>query len=67
LLQDVGVEHGRGKIAMPKPWLNGSDVGPAVAQVCGKGMAKGMGADGLRQTGTADGHRDGLIMTLGST
>jgi hypothetical protein len=49
---------------MPKPWLNGSD-GGAAAQACGAGMAKGMGADGLRQTGTADGHRDGLIDDAG--
>jgi hypothetical protein len=65
LLQDVGGEHGRGKIAMPKPWLNGADVGATVAQVCGAGMAKGLGADGLRQTGTADGHRDGLVDDAG--
>jgi hypothetical protein len=52
---------------MPKQLLNGADVGAALEQVRGEGMAKGVGADGLRQTGTADGHRDGLVDMLGST
>jgi hypothetical protein len=55
------------KIVMPKQLLNGADVGAALEQVRGEGMTKGVGTDGLRQTGTADGHRDGLVDTLGST
>lgn len=28
-LQDVGVDHDRGQIVMPEPWLNGADAGAA--------------------------------------
>jgi hypothetical protein len=38
LLQDVGVDHGRGKIVVPKQLLNGADVGAALEQVGGEGM-----------------------------
>jgi hypothetical protein len=55
LLQDVGVDHGGGKIVMPEQLLNGVDVGAALEQVRGEGMAKGVGADGFRQTGPAGG------------
>jgi hypothetical protein len=60
-LQDVGVNHGRSEIVVPEPLLNGANVSTALEQVRGEGMAKGMGADGLRQTGTANGHRDGVV------
>jgi hypothetical protein len=63
-LQDVGVDHGRGTIVVPEQLLNGADVSAALEQVSGKRMAKGAGADGLRQTSTADGHLDGFIVTL---
>ena len=39
LLQDVGVDHGRGKILVPKQLLNGADVGAALKQVRGKGVS----------------------------
>jgi hypothetical protein len=50
---------------VPEPWLNSADIGAALEQVSGEGMAKGVGADGLRQTGTADGHRDGVVDDAG--
>jgi hypothetical protein len=50
------VEHGGGKIVVPEPLLNGADIGAALQQVGGEGMTKGMGADVLRQTGTANRH-----------
>jgi hypothetical protein len=65
LLQDAGVDHRRGKIVVPEPWLNGADGGAALQQVSGEEMTKGVGADGLRQTGTADGHLDGVVDDAG--
>ena len=64
-LQDMGVDHGRGKIVVPEQLLNGADVGAALQQVSGEGMPKGMGADGLRQTGTADRDLDGFVDNAG--
>ena len=61
----MGVEHGRGKILVPEQLLNGADVGAALEQVRGKGVAKGMGADVLRQTGTADRYLDGFVDDAG--
>jgi hypothetical protein len=65
LLQDVGIDHGVGQILVPEQALHGADVGAALQQVRGERMAKGVGADGLRQTGTADGHLDGLVDDAG--
>jgi len=65
LLQDVGVDHGGGHIVVPEPWLNGADVGAALKQVRGEGMTTGMCTDVLRQTGTADGHLDGVVDDAG--
>jgi phytoene/squalene synthetase len=65
LLKDMGVDHGRGKIVVPEQLLNGADVGAALEQVSGKGVAKCMGADVLRQTGTADRYLDGLVDDAG--
>jgi hypothetical protein len=61
----MGVDHGRGKIVVPEPWLNGADVGAALEQVSGKGVVKGAGTAGLRQTGTADRYRDGFVDDAG--
>ena len=65
LLKERGVKHGCGKILVPEQVLNGADVGAALEQVRGKGVAKGMGADGLRQTGTADRDLDGVVDDAG--
>jgi hypothetical protein len=46
---------------VPEPWLNGTHVGTALEQGGGEGMTKGMGADVLRQTGTANRHLAGLV------
>jgi hypothetical protein len=40
LLQDVGVDHGGGKIVMPEQLLYGTDVGAALEQVSRKGVVK---------------------------
>jgi hypothetical protein len=61
MLQDMSVDHRRGHIVVPKQVLNGADVGAALQQVGGEGMTKGMRADVLRQTGTADRHLDSLV------
>ena len=53
-VKDVGVDHGGGNIVVPEQLRNGADVGAALQQVGGEGMPEGMGADVLRQTGTAD-------------
>ena len=50
---------------MPEQLLHGADVGAALQQVGDEGMPKSMGADVLRQTGTADGHLDGLVDDAG--
>ncbi len=55
LLQDVGIDHGCGQIIMSQQGLNRADVGTALEQVGGKGMAKRMSADTLGQTHAADG------------
>jgi hypothetical protein len=36
LLQDVGVDHGGGNIAMPQQSLNSADVGAALEKVGGR-------------------------------
>jgi hypothetical protein len=61
----MGADHGGGKVVGPKPVLNGAEVSAALEQVGGEGMAKGVDADGLRQTGAANGHRDGIFADAG--
>ena len=61
----MGVDHGRRKILVSKQVLNGADVGAALQQVGGEGVAKGMGADVLRQTGPADRYLDGFVDDAG--
>src|SRR5207249_3710289 len=74
LLHDVGVDHRGGHIGVAEQVLNGADVGATLQQMGSKGMPKSMGADGLRQPGTADGDFDGFVddagihmMTTGDT
>jgi hypothetical protein len=50
---------------VPEQLLNGADVSAASEQASGEGVAKGVGADGLRQTGTANGHLDGFVDDAG--
>ena len=61
LLQDVGINHGGGQIIMSQQGLNRADVGAALEQVGGKGMAKRMGADTLGQTHAARSGLDRLV------
>lgn len=65
LLKDVGVDHCGGDIAVPEQLLNRADVGSALKQVGGEGMAKGMGADLLRQTGAVNRRFDRLVYDAG--
>src|SRR5205823_11777476 len=65
LLKDVGVDQGGGNIVVPEQLLNGADVGAALKQVSGEGMPKGIGADVLCQTGTANRHLDGFVDNAG--
>jgi hypothetical protein len=67
LLQDMGTDHGRRPIVVPEQWLNGADVGAALEQVSGEGMTNGVGADVLRQTGTANRHLGGVVDDAGGT
>jgi len=50
---------------VPKQLLNGADVGAALKQVSGEGVAKVMGADVLRQSGPADRYLDGFVDDAG--
>jgi hypothetical protein len=63
LLQDGGIDHGGGQIVVPEQLLNGTGVGAEWKQVGREGVAKGMGADGLRQTGTVERYLDGFVDT----
>jgi hypothetical protein len=64
-LQERRADQGRGTIVGPAPWLHGADVGAASAPVRGTGVASGMGAAGLRQTGTVDRSLEGLVEAAG--
>jgi hypothetical protein len=46
LLQDMGVDHGRGKSVVAEQLLHGTHVGAALEQGGGAGMAKGAGKEG---------------------
>ena len=59
------VDYGRGQIAVSEQLLSGTDVGAALEQVGGEGMAKSMCADVLREPGTASGHFDGFVDDAG--
>ena len=63
----MGVDHGGGDIGMTKQLLHGADVGAVRQQMCGEGMAQGVGshplgeirrprrlADGTLQRGVLD-------------
>ena len=54
----MGGDHGSGNIVAPEPLLHGAHVGSALQQVGSEGMPKGLCADVLRQTGTANRHFD---------
>ena len=61
----MGIDHGRGQVAVSEQLLNGADVGAALEQVGGEGMAKGMCADVLRDPGTANCHFNGFVDDAG--
>ena len=47
----VGIDLGGGDRLVAQHHLDTAQVGAALEQVCREGMAKGVGADGLRDTG----------------
>jgi len=63
----VGVNHGRGQIAVSEQLLNGTDVGAALEQMGGEGMPEVCAlicfVSPARRTATLM----ALLMTLGST
>ena len=55
------VDHGGGHIVVPEQLLNSADISSTLQQMRSEGMAKGMGADLLRQPCTAHRHLDGFV------
>ena len=46
--QDMGIDHGRADILVPKELLNGADVIACFKQMRGKGMSEGVTTDMLK-------------------
>lgn len=46
-VQDMGIDHGRADILVPKEFLDGSDVIACFKQMRGKGMSEGVTTDML--------------------
>ena len=57
-VEDVGVDHGGGDVAVAEELLDGSDVVAALEEVGREGMAKRVAGRPLRQTGAQQGLRD---------
>ena len=51
---DVRVNLGRGNIDVPEHFLDRAQVGAALQQMCGEGMAEGMRRHVLRDAGALD-------------
>ena len=49
-VQDMGIDHGRADILVPKEFLDGTDVIACFKQMRGKGMSEGVTTDMLRFT-----------------
>jgi hypothetical protein len=59
------VQGARHALATLLQELNGANIGTTLQQVGGKGRAKGVGADGLRQPSAVDRHLNGLVDDAG--
>jgi hypothetical protein len=57
----VGVDHGRGDVAMAEELLDGADVVTAFEEVRGKGVTQGVAADALGETCCPRGLSDCLL------
>ena len=51
---DMGIDLGGGQIPVSEHLLDAPEITPAVQEVCGEGMAEGMGAHFLVQGGLPD-------------
>ncbi len=61
----MGIDPRGSDIVVPEQVLNRADIRTALPQVGGKRMTKGVGADGLGQTGPAHRHLDRLVDDAG--
>src|SRR5512141_1678378 len=61
LAQDMGVDLGGGGVIVAEQFLDRADVGPALEQVRGETVAKGMAADVLGNAGAGHRQLDGLL------
>ena len=62
-IQHVGVDHRRLDILVTEQFLHSADVVVGLQQVCSKGMAKRMRADGLDDLGQARRLANGFLQT----
>jgi hypothetical protein len=53
-VQDMGIDHGRADILMPKEFLDGTDVIACFKQMRGKGMSESVTTDMLNDACTGD-------------
>ena len=60
-VQDVGINHRRADIVVPKKLLDGADVVAILQQVCRKGVSQGMGTTALGDARSADGVVHGAL------
>src|SRR5213594_819331 len=68
-IEDMGVDHGGGHVAVTEQLLDGSDVVAALQKVGRERMAQGVAARGLGDAGLADGDfdeplQDGLVQVM---
>src|SRR2546425_506667 len=68
-VEDMGVDHGGGDVAVAEQLLDGSDVVAALQKVGRKRMAQGVAARGLGDAGLAYGNldeplQDGLVQVM---
>ena len=55
------VDHRRVDVAMDSQFLDDSNIGAAIEEVCGKRMAEGMARRSFRETGHRHGIPDGFL------
>ncbi len=53
-VQDMGIDHGRADILVPREFLDGADVIACFKQMRGKGMSQGVTTDMLNYASIAD-------------
>jgi hypothetical protein len=60
-VEDVGVDHGGGDVAVAKEFLDGADVVAGFEKVGGEGVAEGVGTDRFGKAGREGGLADGAL------